>query len=484
MATIAQLPPKNIDGVEDWSVLLDAVPMSAVIFDRQMICLAQNAAHERMTGVGRENLVGRYMFDPFPPDPAPGAPNAEVAIRASVDRAWITKLSDSPPIQEHPLNTSDGVWETHAWRVTHSPLIRNGEVAAMLQTSEKLTEAALERALGHAQRLAAQNAAAISYFSYEPVSRQLARSEAVDSLFGFVSDEAGAFGAAFAERICPEDYPALKAELDRVRAAPVGTPFSIDFRILVPDEETPRFVRTRGAVVIDPADKVKKLVGAVADITDIEATRRQLEEAVQDKERLLVEVNHRVKNSLQLASSVLRMEARKADSEQIADVLDMANARVDAIAEVHAGLYLGGDVTQTSAGAVLRNIVASLGQSAGAGDTAAALHVSAAEFSLPTDLAIAFGLLVNELTTNALKYGGEPSAAPIEISTELKDDGVVLVVSNDVVEADAERAAPTGTGVGSQLIEGFVRQLKGEMTSDRTDGRFKVEITFPLLRSD
>lgn len=471
--------PKTLSGLHHWQVLLDAIVTPATVFDHQLVFLAQNKAHEDMTGTSRVDVLGRYMFDAFPAEPRPNAPSAEDAIRSSVYKVVSTRAADTLPVQEHALQNEKGEWESFFWRMTHAPLFEDGEVAAILQTSENVTEATLERDLAEAQQLAVEQATNVSFFSYELESDLFVRSAAVDALFGFEPNEAGLLAAPFFERISPHDLPAVQSELDRLKRSPLKTPAEFDYRVERPGSNAVRFVRGRGAMVVDPRDRKRKLVGVLVDMTDVAETQNRLEQLVQDKENLLIEVNHRVKNSLQLASSVLRMEARKADTEDVRDVLATANARVDAIAEVHGETYIGGDVTRVSTSEILKNIVSASGRSVGAGDTSASIECDAAEFSLPTDLAIAFGLLVNELLTNAIKYGGAGSARAIRVATVLGGDAVVLSVSNDK-SREVGDGANSGTGIGTSLISGFVRQLGGTLSNVDHGDRFEVTVVFPL----
>ncbi|MEM1106938.1 MAG: histidine kinase dimerization/phosphoacceptor domain -containing protein [Pseudomonadota bacterium] len=460
-----------------WQSLLDAMSAPATVFGRDLVFMGQNKAHEAMTGRQRGDVVGRYMFDAFPAEPGPDAPSAEAAIHASIRRVWASGLPDLMPVQEHALESRDGSWQTHFWKITHAPIIEDGAVVAILQTSEDVTEKALSDALSRAQRLAAQDAAAVSYFTYEPESERLVRAEAVDLLFGFEEGEAGPLAGPFLSRIDPADAPSVRRELERARSQPLGAPVRIDFRTCRPGQGAGRTVRLRGAMVIDPEDQQRKLVGVVVDMTDFEQARQGLEQALREKENLLIEVNHRVKNSLQLASSILRLEARKTRNPETQSVLAKANARVDAIAEVHGGIYLGGDVTWAPIDAILKNIVDALGRSVGAGDTCADIACTAAQVSLPTDRAIAFGLLVNELLTNALKHGGGPDARAISVSTQIDGSRIVLTVSNDC-NAAPEAGPPQGTGIGASLIAGFVRQLGGTLSEGADNDRYVVTVVF------
>lgn len=465
---------------DDWALIIDALTSSAIIFDKGLTILAQNRAHEEMTGTRRDEVVGTYMFDSFPPDPTPGAPSAEKAIRESKERVWSTLQADTLPLQEHALQSDNGIWTTYTWKVTHAPLLRNGKVIAILQTSENVTTATLERTMSDAQKLAAREAANISYFAYEMDSDRFIRDDRIDDMFGFEPSKAGNLAAPFIDRIHADDLDDVLTELQRPHDAPLGTKAKFDARVHVPGEDDVRLVRVRGTLVLDPVDSVRKLVGVFLDMTDVHRTQQQLEQLVNDKDRLLIEVNHRVKNSLQLASSILSLASRNTESEEAAAVLATANSRIDAIAEVHGGIYIGGDVTRAPTAEVLTNIVDGLSRSVGAGDTTAKINVDYADFALPTDQAIAFGLLINELLTNAIKYGGDASARPVILKTAVDGKRAQLEVSNDSQRPSHETDLAQGTGVGTALIEGFVRQLRGTLNRTEEDGRYIVCVDFDL----
>lgn len=463
--------------------IFDALPDAALIFDSDLRLLKQNSAHEQMTRTRREDVVGQLMFDAFPPAPGAESASAEKAIRASTARVLETGKADEPLIQEHALKTYNGTWETHYWRIKHVPVLIDNRPKYIMQISKDVTEDILERTLGDAQRVAAEAAAATSEFSYDPVSGIFLRPVSVDQLFGFDAGEAGMLATRFFERIYAEDLPSVDEELDRIYKAPLGTPASFDFRVLIPQTGKTKYVRARGEMVIDPKDKIRKLVGVFVDMTDALMTRRELEQTVREKENLLIEVNHRVKNSLQLVTSVLRLEARRISDPVVLNILEKAKSRVEAIASVHGELYIGGDVTQVATKPLIDSLVESIGRSIGAGDLAAEIECQTDDFSLPTDAAVGFGLLISELLTNAVKYGGAKGSAPVTLVTARNGDQVHVSIANDIADAQLTENE-NSTGVGTRLIKGFTRQLKAEMLAHQTDGRYVVDLNFALPGSE
>lgn len=461
--------------ITEWNAILGALGFAATIFDRNMVFLAQNDLHAKMTACPPEDLIGRYVFDVFPAEPGQDEADAEGAVKMSVERVLATGKPDALPVQAHALEDDKGQWHQHSWKLSHAPIMDKGEIVAILQSIQDVTDQVLAQTLAEAQQLAAQEATSAHYFSYEFDTHIFARAVSVDTLFGFSDAEAGPRLQPFFERIDIEDIDTVVSKLKHAESAAVGTSIGFDCRILPRGGTNVHFLRARGVVVINPADRLRKLVGAFIDMTDLEETRLKLQQAVALKENLLLEVNHRVKNSLQLASSILRMESRRASNDEVRESLASANGRIAAIAEVHGGIYLGGDVTQVQTRSVVENITEALSRSVGAGETSADIRCSFADFALPTDHAIAFGLLVNELLTNAIKYGGHPSARAIEVETRLNGKTAQLKISNDLA---GHHDVTAGTGVGMKLVKGFLRQLKADLSQSQTNGRFCIQVSF------
>ena len=131
---------------------------------------------------------------------------------------------------------------------------------------------------------------------------------------------------------------------------------------------------------------------------ELEKAKRALEAQVQQKELLLKEVNHRVKNSLQIVSSILHLQVPHTQSAEAADAMRSAAARVMAIAAVHERLYTGSDVRVVSLHAFLESLCEEIGRALGCSED---IEVDFGPIEVPTDMAIPLALIVNELVTNA-----------------------------------------------------------------------------------
>lgn len=140
-------------------------------------------------------------------------------------------------------------------------------------------------------------------------------------------------------------------------------------------------------------------------INELQQAKQALEAQVQKKELLLKEVNHRVKNSLQIVSSILQLQVPHVEGTQAAEAMRSAANRVLAIATVHERLYRGEHVTSVQLDAFLPDLCQEIGRAYGCPE---GIETSVDSIEVPTDMAVPLALIVNELVTNVIKHVGPP----------------------------------------------------------------------------
>ena len=219
----------------------------------------------------------------------------------------------------------------------------------------------------------------------------------------------------------------------------------------------------------------------------------QLEDNLREKNILLKEVHHRVKNNLQLVTSIMNMQIRKAGSEETRAVLRRLQDRILGLAAVHRELYRSEDFNRIDVAELIRGLVDQLLSPITSGD-GARLVVDVEPLQLFPDQAVPLSMLASEAMTNAMKYAGPGADGQTEIRIRLSQtDGDRACFSvESTIGADAPGAPdPRGGGVsadarrrsgglGSQLIRAFEGQLGGALTMGAEDGIYRVGITFPI----
>lgn len=228
------------------------------------------------------------------------------------------------------------------------------------------------------------------------------------------------------------------------------------------------------------------VLSSVVDITEHRRAMEQLRERTNDltaslKERdvLLQEIHHRVKNNLQVISSLINMQARKLESGAAREGLLECKSRVEAIALIHEKLYQSRDYAQVPFSEYARSLADSVVHAAERG-TGVALDVQCDAIHLPVDKAISCGLILNELITNALKHAYPSGGGPLHIQLRQIDAGQVrLTVRDEGVGMPAERTQKTRTSLGLQLVDTLTQQLGGSLSVAQQGGTF-VTVQFPI----
>ncbi|MEL6915502.1 MAG: sensor histidine kinase [Pseudomonadota bacterium] len=216
-----------------------------------------------------------------------------------------------------------------------------------------------------------------------------------------------------------------------------------------------------------------------------EAENRQLKD-LQDKEVLLKEVHHRVKNNLQLIASIINMQAREAKHGETRRMLANLQRRVRGLAMLHRSLYITPDETRVDSAALVEMVVADTSALAREQDIEVRANLAGAP--LFPDQAVPFSMLVSEAMTNAFKHHGKGAdgRAFIDISLEPAENGLHrLTVTNSVAAEGSEALAPedpvlSSDGLGRRLMTAFVSQLEGEESITATDERYELTVTIPL----
>lgn len=462
--------------------ILHAIPLPAIIMTSDLQIVDVNAAFASVVARERVTLLGKQLFDEFPS--RPDSPNLEAAIRASVQRALASGRTDALPPGRHDIVLPDIGYETRYWRLSHSPILEGERSGDILQLVEDVTAEVTSEKLREARERTAAEGAALSFWDLNLVTGDLIRSPAVDRLHGFEPGEAGGNIEAFLDRVHPDDREQARANAFSAAERGPG-PTILEHRLLLPDGRV-RWISARGEIVIGPVNDEPHLVGMVVDVTEFREQEAELRNALASQKLLLDEMNHRVKNSLQMVASLLNLECARASAETRGKLLS-ASARVNAIATIHASLYQDGDVASVAVDSQLRELCEHLISSTGCDIRGIRVQLDVAPLRLCPDKAISISIIVNELVTNSLKHAFHDREQGM-IEVQLKRDGggsLLLTVRDDGHGArdGLDREVRRSSGLGERLVQMSARKLGGRVEHSHDQGGWETTVLLPAAES-
>jgi PAS domain S-box-containing protein len=216
--------------------------------------------------------------------------------------------------------------------------------------------------------------------------------------------------------------------------------------------------------VINVAGRGMSLI-RVTDISERKKRTEQIRHSLEEKETLLKEIHHRVKNNLQIISSLLRMQSRRRLDEGTLVLFQESQNRVQSMALIHEQLYQSPDLSQIDFGEYIGKLTDNLFRSYGVSQRKIAISIETNGIKLALDTAIPCGLLINELVSNSLKYAF-PDDKKGKINIQLKsinDASITLTVSDNGIGIPDTLNWQNSKSLGLRIVDSLTRQLKGNI---------------------
>jgi len=207
------------------------------------------------------------------------------------------------------------------------------------------------------------------------------------------------------------------------------------------------------------------------EITERRRAEEMNEASLREKETLLKEIHHRVKNNLQIISSLLSLQSGYIEDEKMEGIFRECQDRIMAMASVHALLYKSQNFAEINFGEYVRETASHLFRSYKTSPAAISLAVHSENVMLPIHTAIPCGLIINELVTNALKYAF-PGVGKGEIKVEMNrtENDVRLLFEDNGIGFPAEVDFSKMETLGLKLVHLLVKQLDGSIEQDTNNG--------------
>ncbi|RME72055.1 MAG: PAS domain S-box protein [Verrucomicrobia bacterium] len=221
----------------------------------------------------------------------------------------------------------------------------------------------------------------------------------------------------------------------------------------------------------------------ITDISELKRSEARLRASLAEKEVLLKEVYHRVKNNLQIISALLRMQTRKARDRAAIEALEHSIGRVMAMSMVHEKLYQAQNLVSIDFISFVQSLVGFLNQLTVGSGTEVAIDVEGDELALSIDQAIPIGLVLNELVTNSIKYAFPETRRGARVRIEVHrgdDERARIVVADNGIGLPEAVDPERSDGLGFRIVRMLVEQLHGGLQYDSSSEGLRVIVDVPL----
>jgi two-component sensor histidine kinase len=228
-----------------------------------------------------------------------------------------------------------------------------------------------------------------------------------------------------------------------------------------------------------PDSRFQHLTSTVRELNALlrqrEHEKAQLQEALRDRALLYRELQHRVKNNLQMLSGLLHAAKADQENEVARAAIEDASQRFATVSSAHQLLYQLGSLDMVPAEPLIAQIIESVIR---VSKREAQIDLSVEAPHLPNDLATPIALIANELLTNAVKYSDNAhEELVVDVKLRAENGSAELIVHDNGETYRSPTTSKRGSGLG--LVRGLVRQLRGKFTVDSTAGT-RVSVEFPL----
>lgn len=358
------------------------------------------------------------------------------------------------------------------------PAIKRAIEEVKEQQKRKKAEEALIKS--HWQLMEAQKMGQIGSWEWDIHSDSMDCSDEFYRISGIEKDNFDANYQSFMGRIHLDDQEnvseSINSSLDTLK------PFSAEYRISRPNGDV-RFVSSHGEVINGDHGEVLRIIGTEQDITRRKIAEDKLKESLKEKELLLQEIHHRVKNNLQVISSLLRLQSYHINDPEALEIFRESQNRVSSIALVHEKLYQSQDMGCIDFSDYLKSLTRDLFHFFPTDFSHIKLKLELDDVKLNIETAISCGLIVNELLTNSLKHAFKPSddgEIYVGLRNDLENNKITLIIADNGQGLPSQLNLDDIDSFGLELVQHLSKRINGEIIIGRSNGT-RFEISFQEL---
>lgn len=280
--------------------------------------------------------------------------------------------------------------------------------------------------------------------------------------------------------IHPEDVAAVEQATQL--AIDHHTDYDVEYRVVLPTGDIRWLVAKGRALYDDATNKPVRMLGTIFDVSNRKQAETQIRASLEEKELLLKEVYHRVKNNLQVIYSLLNLQSRHLGDTAALSALKDSQSRVRAMAMVHEKLYQSPNLSEIDLADYVTSLARSLLEFYRTGAVSPRLDLSIEPCWLDLDTAIPCGLILTELLSNTLKHAfPDPSQGNITIvATQQAPHQLCLTVRDNGRGLPYSTSLETLSSLGLQLVRNLTQQINGQISLQPVPQGTEFQLVFPL----
>jgi len=307
-------------------------------------------------------------------------------------------------------------------------------------------------------------------------------SPSAESMLGYDIEKLKEGGAEFMLKIThPEDLKRMEEQVESYKSNDLEQRLADDtqFRVKKKNGEY-IWANNKRTLLRDLDGNPKYIIGNVRDISERKKYVDALDQSLKEKEMLLSEIHHRVKNNLSIVSSLIELQKGTREEITEADLKDIQD-RIRSIALVHEKLYQAETLAEVDLSIYIEDLLKMIESSLGSKQKNVEIVSDLDSVIIDNKKAVPVGLLINELVNNCYKYAFvDKESGQINISLKKKDQDIVLKVEDNGAGLPANFEDKSKESLGMTLVRAFTRQLKGDLDFKSDQGtKFKFRFELP-----
>lgn len=290
-------------------------------------------------------------------------------------------------------------------------------------------------------------------------------------MYGY-KDKEELIGKSIFELISPECQKKARDDLNKTLNKNILR--NLEYQLVKKNGD--QFIGEWNIAVIKGRDKNPTAIMTTArDITHHKNIEAQMQASIQEKNVLLREIHHRVKNNLQIISSLLNLQSMYIEDENALEVFKESQNRVKSMAIIHEKLYQSNNFAEINVAEYLNKLIENIYSSYGINIDRIKIEINAPDIHLDINKAIPCFLVANEVITNSVKHAFPDGSGKIVIDFQIMDENYVMSIKDNGIGLPEDfNNENTGT-LGIQLINGLILQLDGKLEVNSNDGaEFKI----------